>query len=206
MKKTTTVFALALATLASVPASAYDAGTLIARAGVTVVDPREDSGNVNLGGGDTPLYVGVDSSTQLGVTLTYMFTDHIGVGLLGAVPFKHTITLKGTEALGVGNLDGDFADIKHLPPTLSLEYFPNDPAAPFQPYVGVGVNYTTFFSEDLDGDRDAQGFSDLSLDDSWGLALERAWIMRLPITSCLMRRSGMSISIPKRRSSSIIQC
>lgn len=172
MKKTTTVLALALATLASAPATAYEAGTFIARAGVTLVDPHENSGNVSLNGGDTPLSVGVDSSTQLGITLTYMVTDHIGVGVLGAVPFQHTITLKGTEALGVGNLDGDFADIKHLPPTLSLEYFPNDPGAAFQPYVGVGLNYTTFFSEDLDSSREAQGFSGLSLDDSWGLALE----------------------------------
>ena len=34
------------------------------------------------------------------------------------------------------------------------------------------MNYTTFFSEDLTSEREQQGFSGLSLDDSWGLALE----------------------------------
>ncbi|MCY1462697.1 Outer membrane protein W [compost metagenome] len=42
----------------------------------------------------------------------------------------------------------------------------------FQPYAGVGVNYTTFFDEDLTSAREAQGFSNLKLQDSWGLAGE----------------------------------
>jgi outer membrane protein len=40
----------------------------------------------------------------------------------------------------------------------------------FQPYAGVGVNYTTFFDENLTSDAEAAGFSDLSLDSSWGVA------------------------------------
>ena len=71
-----------------------------------------------------------------------------------------------------GGLDGKLADIKHLPPTVLLQYYPMNPDSAVQPYVGAGINYTTFFEEDLTSARKAQGFSDLELDDSWGLALE----------------------------------
>ncbi|MBE1188900.1 OmpW family protein, partial [Escherichia coli] len=36
----------------------------------------------------------------------------------------------------------------------------------------LGVNYTTFFDEDLASNRKAQGFSSMKLQDSWGLAGE----------------------------------
>ncbi|MDD1834596.1 hypothetical protein LYY27_22115, partial [Pseudomonas aeruginosa] len=39
-------------------------------------------------------------------------------------------------------------------------------------YGGLGVNYTTFFDEDLASNRKAQGFSSMKLQDSWGLAGE----------------------------------
>ena len=43
----------------------------------------------------------------------------------------------------------------------------------WHPYVGAGVNYTTFFDEDTKGAfAAATPGLDLELDDSWGLALE----------------------------------
>ena len=39
----------------------------------------------------------------------------------------------------------EIGSLKHLPPTLSLQYH-FAPAATFRPYVGVGVNYTHFSS------------------------------------------------------------
>ena len=39
--------------------------------------------------------------------------------------------------------------------------------AAFQPYVGVGLNYTTFFEEET---RGPLAGTELELDDSWGLA------------------------------------
>jgi outer membrane protein len=91
----------------------------------------------------------LDSDTQLGLTFAYMLTDHIGLELLAATPFKHTVGVKG---LG-GGLDGKLADIKQLPPTLSLQYYPMDASSKFQPYAGVGINYTLFFDEDLSSNR-----------------------------------------------------
>ncbi|RLE23923.1 MAG: hypothetical protein DRJ50_05450, partial [Actinobacteria bacterium] len=55
---------------------------------------------------------------------------------------------------------------KHLPPTVSLQYH-FMPTSKFQPYVGVGINYTNFFSEKTTGPLTG---SNLSLGDSWGLA------------------------------------
>ncbi|HWV10527.1 MAG TPA: OmpW family outer membrane protein, partial [Pseudomonas sp.] len=81
--------------------------------------------------------------------------------------FQHSVGVKG-----LGALDGKLADIKHLPPTLTLQYFPLDSASKVQPYVGAGINYTLFFDEDLTGARKAQGFNSLELDNSVGLALE----------------------------------
>ena len=148
---------------ASFSASAYQAGDAIIRLGAAAVDPQEDSGNVDIGGVDTGLTVGVDSDVQMGITGTYMLTDHVGIGLLAATPFQHSINLNGV---------GKLADIKHLPPTVTLQYFPLDSKSGVQPYVGAGINYTAFFDEEFTGANKQAGFSDLELDNSWGLALE----------------------------------
>lgn len=163
-QKLSAVLLLAPALLAaSVTAQAYETGDVILRAGAVAVDPQENSGNVKLDGTATGLEVGVDSNVQLGLTGTFMLSDKLGLGLLAATPFKHTINLNGV---------GELAEVKHLPPTLTLQYFPLGSGSALQPYVGAGLNYTTFFSEDFKSGPSAGGFSDLSLDDSWGLALE----------------------------------
>ncbi|RLA40959.1 MAG: outer membrane protein OmpW [Gammaproteobacteria bacterium] len=148
-------------------AMAYEAGDIILRAGIVSVQPDESSSSLELNG--TALAgtsAGVDSNEQLGLTGTYMLTSNVGVGLLAATPFEHDITANG---LGV-----DAGSTKHLPPTLTLQYFPMDSASDFQPYVGIGVNYTAFFDEKVDSELEVALGSrgDLELDDSIGLALE----------------------------------
>jgi outer membrane protein len=153
--------------LAAPAAHAYQAGDMILRAGAITTAPNEDSGDIKLDGtkvGGTKATL--DSDTQLGLAFAYMLTDHIGLELLAATPFKHTVGVKG---LG-GGLDGKLADIKQLPPTLSLQYYPMEPNSRFQPYAGVGINYTLFFDEDLSSARKQQGFSNLKLQDSVGIA------------------------------------
>ncbi|MGF6691274.1 outer membrane protein [Metapseudomonas resinovorans] len=158
---------LALA-IASPLAQAHKAGDVIIRAGAATVDPNEDSSALSIAGGTVGgTKATLDSDTQLGLTGTYMLTDHVGLELLAATPFQHEVGLKG-----LGALDGKLADIKQLPPTLSLQYYPMAPGSAFQPYVGAGINYTLFFDESLTGQRKGQGFSNLDLDDSWGLAAQ----------------------------------
>jgi outer membrane protein len=158
---------LALAIAAPAAAHAYQPGDFIVRAGVAHVEPNEDSGEVKLDGTRVSgTKATADGENQLGLTFAYMLTEHVGIELLAATPFSHTISVKG---LGPG-LDGKLADVKQLPPTLSLQYYPMAPSSRFQPYAGVGINYTTFFDTDLTGTRKGQGFSDLKLKDSVGLA------------------------------------
>ncbi|MGE8321662.1 MAG: OmpW/AlkL family protein [Pseudomonas sp.] len=153
--------------LAAPVAHAHQAGDVIVRAGAITVAPNESSGDLKFDGSKVSgTKATLDSDTQLGLTFAYMLTDHIGLELLAATPFKHTVAVKG---LG-GGLDGKLADIKQLPPTLSLQYYPMEPTSKFQPYAGVGINYTLFFDEDLSGARKQQGFSNLDLQDSVGFA------------------------------------
>ena len=167
MRKSLLTASILAMALAAPLAQAYQAGDIILRAGAATVDPSEDSSPLKLNGAPLGGQATLDSDTQLGLTGTYMLSDHLGIGLLAATPFKHRVGLKGLSAL-----DGKLADIKHLPPTLSLQYFPLPTASRLQPYVGAGLNYTLFFDEELTSQREAQGFSNLELDDSWGLALE----------------------------------
>ena len=70
-----------------------------------------------------------------------------------------------------------FGEVEHLPPTFSVQYH-FSPDAKFQPFVGLGLNYTTFLSEDLDSfwvdlvPGEQLGIIDYSLDDSFGLAAQ----------------------------------
>jgi outer membrane protein len=101
-----------------------------------------------------------------------MIAPHWGVELLAATPFKHDITARGLGALAVA--DGTrIGSARHLPPTLSAQYYFADPGSAWQPFVGIGANYTTFFSEDTSAAaREKLGAHNLSLSSSWGLAAE----------------------------------
>lgn len=167
---------LAVSMVAMAPAAqAFEAGDFVMRAGVVHVAPDDSSEAITVGG--APLLgagvdsrVSVDSNSQLGIRGTYMFTSNIGLGLLAATPFKHDIN-------GGGDLPGDLklGETKHLPPTLTLQYFPMHSSSALQPFVGAGINYTVFFEEKTtDNLNGALGVasSELELDDSVGLALE----------------------------------
>lgn len=147
---------------ASIPAQAYDAGDWIIRAGVGTVDPKSD--NLNLSDEVDSIKVEVDSGTSLVLSGTYMFTRNWAFDILAAYPFTHDIKL---------NINGDsgkVAETDHLPPTFSIQYH-FMPDGDFQPYAGVGVNYTTFFSTDTVSELSSAGIN-LDLDDSFGLAAQ----------------------------------
>jgi outer membrane protein len=113
------------------------------------VNPKSDNGT--LAGGEAD----VDDAYAVVVTGEYFIRDNLGVELLVATPFKHDISIDGI---------GDAGSTKQLPPTLSLNYhFPT--AGAWKPYIGAGVNYTTFFQEDSD-------LGKLKLDDSFGFAVQ----------------------------------
>lgn len=158
--------------LATPLAQAHQAGNLIIRAGAATTAPNEDSGQLKLDGAKVAgTKATLDSDTQLGLAFAYMLTDHVGIELLAATPFQHTVGVRGVSAAtGIAGLDGKLADVKQLPPTLSLQYYPLAPTSRFQPYAGVGINYTLFYDEDLSGARKQQGFNNLKIQDSVGIA------------------------------------
>ncbi|MCG7585546.1 outer membrane protein OmpW [Photobacterium sp. OFAV2-7] len=157
MKKTVCALAV-LATLSVAPqALAHKKGDFLVRAGAASVMPNESSDNVLGSLGE----FGIDSNIQLGLTFGYMVTDNISVELLAATPFSHKVSLNGL---------GDIAEVEHLPPTLMLQYYFMESTSKWRPYVGAGLNYTTFFNEEFNSTGKNAKLSDLSLDDSWGLA------------------------------------
>ena len=175
MKMKASVSALALGVaLASGSAMAFQQGDMFVRAGAAAVDPREDSSALSLNGGAlSGTSAGVDSNTQLGLTFTYMVSNNVGLEVLAATPFSHTVTAN------LGAVTVEAADLKHLPPTVSAVYYPMGADSAFQPYVGIGINYTTFFDEDVSSELDAVttdlGLGEargLDIDDSFGFAFQ----------------------------------
>ena len=131
-------------------AQAYDTGSMLFRIGAYGVFPESD--NLTLTTLAPGAVVDVDNGYSLGFNFTYMVNPNIGIELLAALPFQHDINLAGAN----------IGDTKHLPPTVSVQYHLM-PQGTVHPYVGLGLNYTTFFSE-------SSTLGGLKLDDSWGLA------------------------------------
>ena len=164
-----TVATLGIATLFSANVMAAGAGDWLVRVGLGYVNPDTSSGNLFVAGDElVGAQIDVGSNTRPIVNLTYMATDHIGFEILAAWPFEHNID-------GAGILDGagKLGETKHLPPTFSIQYHMM-PGAAFRPYVGVGLNYTTFFSTSTTPALEAAlgGPSSLSIRDSWGVAVQ----------------------------------
>ena len=149
--KTLTAIAAALLALAG-PAAAQSAGEWTVGLGFGSVMPKDGKGKLSNGA-----TVDVGNNTRPTVTLEYFVADNIGVELLAATPFQHDVSLKGI---------GKVASVKHLPPTLTLNYhIPT--GGQFVPFVGAGLNYTSFFTERTKG---ALAGADLNLRHSFGLA------------------------------------
>lgn len=143
--------AAALALLAS-PAMAQSQGEWTLGLGLANVNPKSDNGT--LADGTVPTDIG--DSTRPSVTFEYFIRDNLGVEVLGALPFKHSIRSAGTE----------IGTVKQLPPVVSLQYH-FDATERFKPFVGVGVNFAGFYDADA---RGPLAGSDLRVKNSWGLA------------------------------------
>ena len=124
--------------------------------------------------------------------ISYFFTPNFAAELVLGVT-RHHIT--GTGAAATNGLDVGKAWL--LPPTLTFQYhFTNFGA--FKPYVGVGVNYTFFFSQTAGNTANAAGVivtsSDLKnsaslalqagfdymIDRHWGFNVDVKWLRLRP--------------------------
>jgi outer membrane protein len=100
----------------------------------------------------------VESNARPTITGEYFVANNLGIEVLASLPFEHDIELAGAGTVG---------STRQLPPTVSLQYHFNGEGA-VSPFVGAGLNYTAFYSEETQGALDG---AELELDNSWGLAL-----------------------------------
>jgi len=111
-------------------AQTADSGSWIVRARALNLDPaNKDS---------TGLGLGIDSKVFPEVDISYFLSPNLALELVLTYPQKHDVLAAGTK---IGTL-------KHLPPTLSLQY--HFPLGGWRPYVGVGLNYTRFSKVSFD--------------------------------------------------------
>ncbi|WP_193038717.1 OmpW/AlkL family protein [Pseudoalteromonas nigrifaciens] len=134
--------------------------------GAINVNPDSTSSPINE---NSALGLNPGSDTQLGITVDYAFNEQWVLELIAATPFSHDLN-------GAGGLAGNkIANIKHLPPSLVAQYHFLDSSYAFRPFVGVGVNYTTFFDEQpSQALKTVLGTDDVEvkLDDSFGFVAQ----------------------------------
>ncbi|MEC7691271.1 MAG: OmpW family outer membrane protein [Pseudomonadota bacterium] len=168
--KTTTLATVILAALIAAPAAqAYEKGDWVVRGGLTTVAPDDETSTIIAGGADLGVDLSVDNDAQLGLNVAYFITDNINIELLAATPFTHDVSFGVSDPLGTGDKLGE---VTHLPPTLTVNYYFNDPAAVFQPYIGAGLNYTFIFDEEFTSANGDAGLTDLDLDNSFGVSAQ----------------------------------
>ena len=103
----------------------------------------------------TGLGLSVNNKTIPEVDISYFFSKNVAAELILTVPQKHDLS---SSVLG-----GRIGSLKHLPPSLLLQYHFDAPG--FKPYVGAGVNYTRFSNVNLPAGVDIDR-------NSWGGALQ----------------------------------
>ena len=143
-------------------ASAEDkTGSIMARIGVTVVDPDSSAdvfaGGARIAGADAEVSTEVVPS----LTLAYFLSNNLAVELFCCFA-KH-------EVDGKGALNGiDLGDTWIFPPALTLQYH-FDTGGGFKPYVGAGVQYIAFFDESR---SNLPGNPRLDIDNAIGFTLQ----------------------------------
>jgi outer membrane protein len=116
--------AIAAAFVPAVHAQSTDTGNWIVRGRALYLDPANKD--------DTGLDLSVNSKVFPEVDISYFFTPNLAAELVLTYPQEHDVRAGGVN---IGSL-------KHLPPTLSLQY--HFTGMSFRPYVGAGLNYTHF--------------------------------------------------------------
>lgn len=194
----TTLAALSFASLLAATPALAEFGINV---GAISVIPDDSSSNLNvieqvagLASGSTA--VGVNTNTQLGLTFDYKFMPNWSVQLIAATPFSHDIKVKGSaiDGLKVGKT-------KHLPPTLLAQYHFMPEHNTFDPFVGVGLNYTVFFDEQVDGQLEGalDALAVTGADDNVGLKLKSSFGLALQagVNVKLSDNLGLNVMLSK---------
>lgn len=135
---------------------AFEQGDWLIRLRGIGVLPTGSSGSVNT---IPDSGVKARNSGTAEIDFTYMFTQNIGAELILATT-KHQI--QGRKSLD----DVKIGSIWVLPPTLTLQYH-FFPCSCLQPYLGLGVNYSAFYSKHCSLPN-----THLHLRNSWGFVAQ----------------------------------
>jgi outer membrane protein len=152
----------------------------LVRARAVHIDPADKSDP--LGGTGAADRLSVSSKTIPEFDISYFVTPHIAAELVLTYPQKHDVYLDG-KSIGT---------FRHLPPTLMAQYH-FTPESTFSPYLGAGVNWTTFSKNKL-----LNGSASLE-HDSIGLALQagadwkidRNWSLNFDVKKLQLRSDVM---------------
>ncbi len=156
---------------------AFEKGDWLIRGRAIYVKPNDDTTSTT--GAVIGSTVSVHSAVMPELDFTYMATKNIGIELILATT-EHTLNARGTlEGTKVGS-------VWLLPPTLIAQYhfFPEEN---YQPYLGVGINYTLTYNEKtpLAGSKlrinNSVGFAmqagvDIMINDHWFANLDMKYV------------------------------
>jgi outer membrane protein len=170
----TALLASAAATLACAgPALADDMPNNSLRAGLYAVSYHATADDIS--GPYTPAGINIDNKDVATLYVGYIRTlsPHFDVELaLGYPPITKTVGI-GPAKLGSVPYNGQvISTARWLAPTVLLEYVFLSENAKLRPFIGVGVNYTTFYDRDstAQGNAASGGPTRLSLTSSVGPA------------------------------------
>jgi len=130
--------------------------------GISTTFPDDEFGEITVG-------FEIDSATSMPFGATYMFDENWAFDIVAALPFQHdiraTVDIPGESgSMKIGEFD-------QIPPTLSIQYhFTTE--GNFDPYIGLGVNYTMFSGEKIMSEMVDEGFERISIDNSTGIAAQ----------------------------------
>lgn len=162
--------AVTLLALGAAPALANEAGTLKFYMGAASVQPESKSLSFYDPLDEVTVGIEVDNASSMTIGVTYFMNQNWALDLLAALPFEHDVKAFASVP-GEGEGAARIGSVKHLPPTLSLQYYFTTEGG-FDPYLGIGVNYTHFYDEKLISELVDEGIWDLCLDSSLGAAAQ----------------------------------
>jgi outer membrane protein len=151
------------------PAQAGVLDNFQVKVGVSAVLPDESG---------APIDVDISDEYVPSLQIEYFFNDHVSAELLCCVA-THDVTAAGGAI--------DLGEVTHFPPTVTLKALWTN-FGPIEPYVGAGVNFTSFIDSEppagrrVDYDSSVgpalQAGFDYRLNEHWGLNFDvrRIWI------------------------------
>ncbi len=177
MKKILVKSLVAAAVLAACGAASAQ---ITVQAGAVNIAPNPSASSIS--GPFTPvdaLSLKVKDQSTLYLSLVADLNDNWSVQAALGLPPKHDVTVVVLQPAavtpGVAAADGQVgAKITQAAPTFFLNYNFTDRNSSWRPFVGLGINYTTFTKRESTAVNDAinGGPTNIKLTDSWGLAAQ----------------------------------